>query len=50
MSAIQGEVRLWVNGSEVSGGTECQPAEGYLCLEAEGAPIRVKNIRLRELP
>ncbi len=48
--AIQGEVRLWVNGSEVSGGTECQPAEGYLCLEAEGAPVEFKNIRLRELP
>ena len=35
--AINGEVRLWVNGVEVSGGTECQPATGYLCLESEGA-------------
>jgi hypothetical protein len=48
--AIQGEVRLWVNGVEVSGGTECKPAEGFLCLEAEGAPVEFKNIRLRELP
>ena len=28
--AINGEVRLWVNGVEVSGGTDCQPAIGYL--------------------
>jgi hypothetical protein len=48
--AINGEVRLWVNGEEVSGGSECTPAEGYLCLEAEGAPIEFKNIRIRELP
>ncbi len=35
---INGEVRLWVNGEEVSGGNNCQPNEGYLCLEAEGSP------------
>jgi hypothetical protein len=48
--AINGEVRLWVNGEEVSGGTNCQPATGYLCLESEGAPIEFKNLRIRELP
>ncbi len=48
--AINGEVRLWVNGEEVSGGTGCQPATGYLCLESEGSPIEFKNLRLRELP
>lgn len=48
--AINGEVRLWVNGEEVSGGTGCQPATGYLCLESEGSPIEFKEIRLRELP
>lgn len=48
--AINGEVRLWVNGEEVSGGTACQPAEGYLCLESEGAPVEFKNLRIRELP
>ncbi len=36
---INGEVRLWVNGVEVSGGTECSPSDGYLCLESEGAPL-----------
>lgn len=48
--AINGEVRLWVNGEEVSGGNECNPAEGYLCLESEGAPVEFRNIRVRELP
>ncbi len=48
--AINGEVRLWVNGEEVSGGTDCQPSSGYLCLESEGAPIEFKNLRIRELP
>jgi hypothetical protein len=48
--AINGEVRLWVNGEEVSGGTGCTPSSGYLCLESEGAPVEFKNIRIRELP
>ncbi len=48
--AINGEVRLWVNGEEVSGGNQCEPAEGYLCLEHEGSPIKFRNIRIRELP
>jgi hypothetical protein len=48
--AINGEVRLWVNGEEVSGGTECQPARGYLCLESEGSPVEFRNLRIRELP
>jgi 3-keto-disaccharide hydrolase len=48
--AINGEVRLWVNGEEVSGGTDCNPRSGYLALESEGSPIDFKNLRLRELP
>jgi len=48
--AINGEVRLWVNGEEVSGGTNCDPATGFICLESEGSPIEFKNIRLRILP
>lgn len=47
--AINGEVRLWVNGEEVSGGTNCEPCEGYLCLESEGAPVEFKNLRIREV-
>lgn len=48
--AINGEVRLWVNGEEVSGGTDIKPAEGYLCLESEGSPIQFRKLRIRELP
>ncbi|OYW18106.1 MAG: hypothetical protein B7Z55_11235 [Planctomycetales bacterium 12-60-4] len=48
--AINGEVRLWVNGEEVSGGTNCEPKTGFLCLESEGAPVEFRNLRIRELP
>jgi hypothetical protein len=48
--AINGEVRLWVNGEEVSGGTGCEPSQGFLCLESEGSPIQFRKIRIRELP
>jgi hypothetical protein len=47
---INGEVRLWVNGEEVSGGNNAQPSWGYLCLESEGSPIEFKNLRIRDLP
>lgn len=48
--AINGEVRLWVNGEEVNGGRDCRPAEGYLALEAEGAEVSFRNLRVRRLP
>lgn len=48
--AVEGEVRLWVNGHEVSGGTRCVPASGHLCLESEGAPVEFRRLRIRELP
>jgi hypothetical protein len=47
---VNGEIRLWVNGEEVSGGGGCDPRTGFLALESEGSPIEFKNIRLRELP
>jgi len=50
LRCINGEVRLWVNGVEVSGGNACEPRTGYVVFEAEGAPIDFRNIRLRELP
>ncbi|MFT5131006.1 MAG: putative heme-binding domain-containing protein, partial [Rhodothermales bacterium] len=48
--AVDGVVRLWVNGEEVSGGDGISPASGYLCLESEGSPIEFRNLRLRVLP
>jgi hypothetical protein len=47
---INGEVRLWVNGEEVSGGTGIEPRTGYLCLESEGSPVEFRQLRIRELP
>ncbi len=48
--AINGEVRLWVNGFEVSGGNACEPATGFVALESEGSPIEFRNIQIRVLP
>jgi hypothetical protein len=48
--AINGELRLWVNGEEVSGGRGAEPRTGYLCLESEGSPVEFRNVRVRELP
>ena len=48
--AINGEVRLWVNGDEVNRGSRCAPASGYIALEAEGSPVEFRNLRIRVLP
>jgi len=48
--AVDGAVTLWVNGEEVNGGTGCSPSSGYLALEAEGAPVEFREMRLRVLP
>jgi len=48
--AINGEVRVWVNGEEVNGGRDCSPRTGYLALESEGSLVEYRNLRIRELP
>lgn len=50
IQAKDGVVRLAVNGEEVSGGENCEPAHGFLCLESEGAPVEFRNLKIRELP
>ncbi len=45
-----GVVKLAVNGKVVSGGSECRPRKGYLCLESEGSECHFRNIKIRELP
>jgi len=45
-----GIIKLHVNGKEVSGGTECNPRKGYICLESEGSECHFRNIRIHELP
>lgn len=48
--ANQGELRLSVNGKEVTVGKDCVPRKGYLCLEAEGSECHFRNLRIKELP
>ena len=45
-----GVVQLAVNGKVVSGGSECTPRKGYICLEAEGSEAHFRNLRIREFP
>lgn len=50
VTAIDGKVKLEVNGKEVSGGYDIRPRMGYLCLEAEGSEVHFRNLRIQELP
>ncbi|MCI0922399.1 3-keto-disaccharide hydrolase [Sphingobacterium rhinopitheci] len=46
---IDGTIKLSVNGKYVNGVRLASNRKGYLCLEAEGAPIEFKNLHLIEL-
>ena len=48
--AVDGTVKLSVNGKFVNGLRDSDRKKGYLCLEAEGAEIHFRNIRILELP
>jgi hypothetical protein len=48
--AVDGVVKLSVNGKFVNGISKSTQKKGYLCLESEGAPIEFRNIRILELP
>ena len=48
--AVDGVVKLSVNGKFVNGISGSARRKGYLCLEAEGSEIRFRNVRLLELP
>lgn len=47
---VDGTVKLSVNGKFVNGLRESERKKGYICLEAEGAEIHFRNIRILELP
>ncbi|TLU98076.1 DUF1080 domain-containing protein [Dyadobacter luticola] len=47
---VDGVVKLSVNGKFVNGLRDSQRKKGYICLEAEGAEIHFRNIRILELP
>lgn len=48
--AVDGVVKLSVNGKFVNGVAGSTRKKGYLCLEAEGAEIHFRNARILELP
>ena len=48
--AVDGVVKLSVNGVFVNGISRSTQKKGYLCLESEGAEIHFRNIRILELP
>ncbi len=48
--AVDGTVKLSVNGKFVNGLRASDRKKGYICLEAEGAEIHFRNLRILELP
>ncbi len=48
--AVDGVVKLSVNGKFVNGVRNASIRKGYLCLESEGAEIHFRSIRILELP
>ena len=48
--AVDGAVKLSINGKFVNGIREADLRKGYLCLESEGAEIHFRKIQIMELP
>jgi hypothetical protein len=48
--AVDGVVKLAVNGKFVNGVSASTQKKGYICLESEGAEIHFRNIKIMELP
>jgi hypothetical protein len=47
---VDGTIKLSVNGKFVNGISKASQKKGYICLEAEGAEIHFRNIKVVELP
>jgi len=48
--AVDGVIKLSVNGKFVNGIQKATQKKGYLCLESEGAEIHFREIKILELP
>jgi hypothetical protein len=48
--AVDGVIKLSINGKFVNGIAKSTQKKGYLCLESEGAEIHFRNIKIMELP
>jgi hypothetical protein len=47
---VDGTIKLSVNGKFVNGISKASQKRGYICLEAEGAEIHFRNLKIVELP
>jgi len=47
--AVDGTIKLAINGKFVNGISNASIKKGYICLESEGAEIHFRNIRIMEL-
>lgn len=50
ITAINGQIKVVLNGVLVNEGTGADPAEGNICLQSEGWPVYYRNIAIKELP
>ncbi len=48
--AVDGVVKLSVNGKFVNGIRNASQKKGYICMESEGAEIHFRNVKIMELP
>lgn len=48
--AVDGVIKLSVNGKFVNGISRATQKKGYICMESEGAKIFFRNLRILELP
>jgi hypothetical protein len=48
--AVDGTIKLSVNGKFVNGISRSTQKKGYFCMESEGAEIHFRNVRVMELP
>jgi hypothetical protein len=48
--AVDGTVKLSINGKFVNGIRQANLRKGYLCMESEGAEIHFRKIQIMELP
>src|SRR5215475_14492984 len=48
--AVDGVIKLSVNGKFVNGIRQTSQKKGYICMESEGAKIYFRNIKIMELP
>ena len=48
--AVDGCIKLAINGKFVNGIRDSSVRKGYLCLESEGAEIHFRKISILELP